>query len=555
MFGLTTRRLALAVAMSTACVAGAHAPRAEAFNPIKPVCTVGGLISGLVGKACTVVEHGGRLISAGKKLASGHLGSAVKTVLGSGGSSVGSKATFALGLAAVVTWVLGGAKYVLHATADVIGRTTAPQLRTTWFSTTYWRVAGIAALLTLPFLFAAAIQALIQSDVTLLIRAALGYLPLAMLCVSIAAPLTMLLLAASDQMSVIVSSAAGNASAHFLNRAAGAIGALTLLARSPFLVFLVGVLTVAGAIVLWLELLVRAAAVYVIVLMLPLAFAALVWPARRIWAVRAVELLIALILSKFVIVAVLSLGGAAFSESALTSISGTLAGLVLLVLGALAPWALLRLLPFGELASGAAASLRGELLTAGSRAGGRAWSAGQAGHEWEATTAEMRREAQDTGETGLDGAGPSIERAPETLVGAASPSPGRGAESSGGDDLEGRGSSDSAATSPGQAARNAHPPSGADYTGERSPGLDPIWQMEDDSWPVLTLGLDDGWPPAPITDTREGGQANPRDTVGPARTAVAGDGSHDLADPGTTGPGHEIHDPTPPPQPPETGSP
>ena len=55
----------------------------------------------------------------------------------------------------------------------------------------------------------------------------------------------------------------------------------------------------------------REAAVYVIVLMLPLAFAAMVWPARRIWAIRAIELLVALILSKFAIVAVLSLGGAA----------------------------------------------------------------------------------------------------------------------------------------------------------------------------------------------------------------------------------------------------
>ena len=180
------------------------------------------------------------LISAGKKLASGHLGSAVKTVLGSGGSSIGSKATFALGLAAVVTWVLGGARYALQATAEVIARTTSPRLQSTWFSATYWRVAGIAAVLTLPFLFAAAIQALVQSDLALLVRAALGYLPLAMLCVGIAAPLTMLLLAASDQMSVIVSSAAGHASAHFLNRAVGAIGALTLLARSPFLVFFAG---------------------------------------------------------------------------------------------------------------------------------------------------------------------------------------------------------------------------------------------------------------------------------------------------------------------------
>src|SRR5438067_1392329 len=84
------------------------------------------LVSGLVGKTCTAVEHGGSLMSAGKKLASGHLGSAVKTILGGGGGSVGTKATVALGLAAIVSWVLGGAKYALHETATLIGDTTEP---------------------------------------------------------------------------------------------------------------------------------------------------------------------------------------------------------------------------------------------------------------------------------------------------------------------------------------------------------------------------------------------------------------------------------------------
>jgi hypothetical protein len=548
------RRLALVILVGSACGAAAAPTPAQAFNPLKPVCALGGLVSGLVGKACTVVEHGGRLISAGKKLASGHLGSAVKTALGSGASAVGSKATFALGLAAVVTWVVGGAKYVLHATADVIGRTTSPQLRSTWFSGTYWRVAGIAALLTLPFLFAAAIQALIQSDITLLIRAALGYLPLAMLCVSIAAPLTMLLLAASDQMSAIVSSAAGHASTHFLNRAAGVIGGVTLLARSPFLVFLVGVLTVAAAIVLWLELLVRAAAVYVIVLMLPLAFAAMVWPARRIWAVRAVELLVALILSKFVIVAVLSLGGAAFSSSFLSSISGTLAGLVLLVLGTLAPWALLRLLPLGELASGAVASLRGELVGAGSGSGGRAWHAGLAAHEWEATTADMRRQAQDVDGAGLeDAAGAPFGRAAETILsptGASSePDP---QPSGGGEGEEPEQSEREAAAADPTAGNGRHGAEEPNHAAERSPGLGPIWQTEDYSWPVLNLGLDDGWPPPAIADTPEGRTAAAGNEANPGRTAEVSDGPGIAAGPGSSTAGHEIHDPTPPPQPPET---
>src|SRR5207253_10595610 len=130
-----------------------------------------------------------------------------------------------------------------------------------------------------------------------------------------------------------------------------AAAGLTAITVSPFLVFLIGLFPIGASFALWIELLVREAAVYVIVLMLPLAFAALVWPARRIWAIRAVEILVALILSKFLIVAVLSLGGAALSQSFLTSISGMLAGFVLLTMGALTPWALLRLLPLGEIAS------------------------------------------------------------------------------------------------------------------------------------------------------------------------------------------------------------
>ena len=57
--------------------------------------------------------------------------------------------------------------------------------------------------------FAAAVQAIIRADLTLLLRAALGYLPLGLLAVAIAAPVTMLLLAGSDQLSAIVASASG----------------------------------------------------------------------------------------------------------------------------------------------------------------------------------------------------------------------------------------------------------------------------------------------------------------------------------------------------------
>ena len=361
----------------------------------KAVCGAAGLFSGIAGKACTVLEHGKQIVGAGKQLATGHVGGAVKTVLGGGSSSSsGGTASTAIGLAAIGTWVFGGAKFALHETAKVLSETTSPQLTTTWFSSAYWRVAGIAAVLTLPFLFAAAIQALLRADLALLARAAFGYLPLAFLGVSIAAPLVMLLLAASDEMSAIVAKAGAGGGTHFLVLAGASAGLLSLLHGSPFLAFLVGLFTVAGAIVLWLELLAREAAIYVVVLMLPLAFASLVWPARRKWAIRTVELLVALILSKFAIVAVLALGGAALGHGPSEGVAGMLAGFVLVTLGAFAPWALLRLLPLAELASGAVGSFRSEARVVGGQleaAGGRADYAG----DWARLVAARLRTASE----------------------------------------------------------------------------------------------------------------------------------------------------------------
>src|SRR5947209_2389185 len=193
---VTTAACSFAIAAGSCGVA---ARPAQAFpNPLKPLCSGAGLVSGVVGKACNIARHGGRLLKAGGKLLSGHPGAALKTALGEGAGNLGAKATAAIGIAAVVAWVTGGARFVLRETSKVISETTAPQLNSTWFSGAYWRMTAIAALLALPFLFAAAVQALMRSDLTLILRAAFGYLPLAMLSVAIAAPLAMLLLAASD---------------------------------------------------------------------------------------------------------------------------------------------------------------------------------------------------------------------------------------------------------------------------------------------------------------------------------------------------------------------
>ena len=269
-------------------------------------------LSGLVPASHSNCPTGGRLrrqwwgipslpdpVHVVKKVVGGGVGSAIKTVA----------------LAAILGWVASGAESALKETAKVIDDTTSPQLTSNWFSSSYWRVAGIAALLTLPFLCAAAIHALVRSDLGLLTRAAFGYLPLSLLAVGIASQLTMLLLAGADEMSSIVASASLHADSVFLSTTSVRAVTESVATGDPFVTFLAATITVAATLTLWLELLVRNAAVYVIVLMLPLFFAAMVWPARRTLAIRAIETLIALILSKFAIVAVLSLGGSALGHS------------------------------------------------------------------------------------------------------------------------------------------------------------------------------------------------------------------------------------------------
>jgi hypothetical protein len=527
-----------ALILAGALAAGwASPPAAQAFNPAKPICSLAGLVSSLAGKICSAGSHLGRALKAGKKLLGGHVGGALKAL--SGASTAAKALSIGAMLAGAGVWVLGGAKLVLHETAGVINSTTRPQLESTWFSASYWRMAGVSALLTLPFLFAAAIQALLRSDPALLARSALGYLPLGLLAVAVAAPVTMLLLSASDELSAIVSSASGSSDVSFLARAGALAGGISGLSHSTFLVFFIGLLAVAATLTLWVELLIRSAAVYVIVLMLPLFFAAFVWPARKVWAVRAVEMLVALILSKFAIVAVLALGGAALGHTPVPSATQFLEGTTLVMLAAFSPWALLRLLPLHELAGGLhglrsqgrppgversleASEIAQELMSQlPSEWPGRASGPGGEPGAARAAIEGLARSSSSNGAG--DGAEQAGGSQADTVSGAeASTDPGAAASSE----------PSSAAPLEPSAAAPSEPSSGAATDtavnrgpGERSPGLDPFYQAPDGSQ-TLVLGPE-SLPPEPPPE------ANPAPDPQPPA---------------------EDHDPLPPPQEPEEGT-
>ena len=358
--------LVIAAAVAAAGVGAsqlAAPPAARAGIPLLgslggAACKVIGTVGeGWMGTACnTALGVGGKVLGGGKKVA-GVLGKVAGNPLVQRGAA----------LAAILAWVLGGAKWTMDHMASVISSTTSPTVTAGWFTGVYLRVEAIGLFFTLLFICAAAAEAILRSDATLVVRAVMVQLPLAALLTAIAAPVTMLLLAASDQLSAGLAKIAGGGSTHFLTGASAWVLA-GLTAADPFFAVLAGGLVVAAGCALWVEMLVREIAVYVVVAMLPLVFAGMVWPARRVWAVRTVEVLIALILSKVAIVLVLALGGAALNHAGVSGISKLLGGLALVILGAFSPWLLLRLIPMAEVASAAVGHIRGHVhATAGVR--------------------------------------------------------------------------------------------------------------------------------------------------------------------------------------------
>ena len=265
----------------------------------------------------------------------------------------------------VTAWVTNAAVWVTGKVGGLIEKTTSPDLTASWFEGQYGTMVGVAGALALLMLMLAVIQSVIRQDAGLLVRSAFGYLPMAFVLAGVAIAGTGLLVAITDDISRAVVSGLGTEQSNNLLQSVGDAykNALDEGSGIPlFGVFLGAIILAIGAFVLWLELIIRDAAIYVCVFFLPLTFVAMIWPATSRWARRLVELLVAIILAKFVIVAILSLASAAIANTDVATGEGNtfermIAGAALLVLAAWSPFALMRLIPMME---GAAASVVGQ---------------------------------------------------------------------------------------------------------------------------------------------------------------------------------------------------
>jgi hypothetical protein len=321
---------------------------------------------------------------------------------GSIGGSIASSG-FETVLSGISQWVASGAEWLLSQIGDVLSASTTVDLGASWFRSHYGEMTALAGVVILPMLLASILQAVARQNPGQLVRTFLVQLPLALLLAVVAIQIVVLSLSATDAMSDAV---AGGTSADVNSLLTGITSGLVAAAADPtiasFVLLLMSLLIAVAAFVLWLELLIRAAAVYVAVLFLPLALAMLVWPAVSHWCRRLVETLAALILSKFVIVATLSLAAGAVSSGTAGSgthgagFSSVLAGGALLVMATFVPFAILRMIPAVE--AGAVAHLDG-LRERGSAALTRApkTAASHALHEGLGALGDARLLAQTPG--------------------------------------------------------------------------------------------------------------------------------------------------------------
>jgi hypothetical protein len=277
--------------------------------------------------------------------------------------SPGSGGLLGLGAAGVFDlagrWVAEGASWILAQVVAVVSATTAPPLSTAWFHQQLGVMAAAAAALAVPLACCAAVQAVLSQQPGLLLRAVVVHLPFAVAGAGTAVALVQLGLVVVDGLCQQLLTASGTTPARSVAPVAQALGAGVLGAAPSFAVLLGAVVVAVAGLTLWLEMAVRAAAVTVAVLFLPLILATTVWPALAHWCRRLAETLAALVLAKLVIVGALALATEAMAHglafSAGDGFGALVSGAALLVVAAAAPFTLLRLIPVVE--AGAVAQL------------------------------------------------------------------------------------------------------------------------------------------------------------------------------------------------------
>ena len=261
----------------------------------------------------------------------------------------------------IAHWVLGAVAYFVNGAVGFLTTSARPDVEAAWFAgpgSPYGAVRNIAGVLLLGFVFLGILQGLVAGDAAGMVRRIAGTLPAAVAGMVVTTSLAGHLLELTDDLAAAVLASSDQQALHFLSGFGVTVNGLS----SGFAAVLLGLVAVLAALVLWVELIVRSSLVYLLVAISPLGFAATLWPAAKGMLRRTLELLVAVIVSKFFIAVALAIGVAALAGAGTANPNGTvtdqaasglgtlLIGAVLLGLAAFAPFLVLRLIPLAEAA-------------------------------------------------------------------------------------------------------------------------------------------------------------------------------------------------------------
>lgn len=252
-------------------------------------------------------------------------------------------ASLARGCADAAAWIVGKLSEAVTTTANVDFTNPA-------FLQQYAVVFAASTILTLVlWLLAVAKRAIRGVPLTTAMSEAIGFLWLTVFASAFTPLILYTVVSATDGVTEVIASATGGQTDVFFGSFSAALKKGDDIGGGPIMLIVVALVTVLAAGVLWLELVIRAALLYVGALLGTVVYAGLVdrnmWGHVRRWA----GIMIAVILVKPVIVIVLGLAGALTGEKGPNAFSAVVSGLAIILLAIFASAMIYRFVPgFGD---------------------------------------------------------------------------------------------------------------------------------------------------------------------------------------------------------------
>ncbi|MFB4423013.1 hypothetical protein C5F59_018165 [Streptomyces sp. QL37] len=247
------------------------------------------------------------------------------------------------------------AAYLVGKLSEAVESTATVDFTNSTFLKQYSVVFAASTILTLVlWLFAVAKRAVRGVPFTTAVSEAIGFLWLTVLASAFTPLILYVVVSATDGVTEVISTATGGQTDVFFGSFAEALKKGTDIGGGPIMLIVVSLVSILAAGILWLELVIRAALLYVGALLGVVVYSGLVdknmWGHVRRWA----GIMIAVIMVKPVIVIVLGLANALSADDGPNAFSAVVSGLAIILLAIFASAMIYRFVPgFGDEIQGA----------------------------------------------------------------------------------------------------------------------------------------------------------------------------------------------------------